>query len=48
MYGHHPWKSFGSHGNCDDILDELYEKINRANKADSREIHRELELENIT
>lgn len=34
VYGHHPWKSFGSHGNCDDILDDLYEKINRTNKVD--------------
>ena len=34
VFGHHPWKSFGSHGNCSDVLDELYEKINRTNKVD--------------
>jgi len=34
VFGHHPWKSFGAHGNCDEELDELYNKINNIGKVD--------------
>ena len=34
VYGHHPWKSTGSHGNCSDELNQFYEKITKTNKID--------------
>lgn len=34
IFGHHPWKSTGSHGNCSDELNEFYEKITKTNKID--------------
>ena len=34
IFGHHPWKSFGQHGDCDDELDLFYNKISQTNKVD--------------
>ena len=34
VFGHHPWKSSGSHGDCNDLLDEFYNKIADTNKVD--------------
>ena len=34
VYGHHPWKSCGVHGNCGDKLDEFYSNICKTNKVD--------------
>ena len=34
VYGHHPWKSTGSHGNCSPKLDKLYNKIAKTKKVD--------------
>lgn len=34
VFGHHPWKSSGAHGDCNDLLDEFYNKIADTNKVD--------------
>ena len=34
VFGHHPWKSFGAHGDCDEELDKLYNKISNIGKVD--------------
>jgi len=34
VFGHHPWKSTGSHGNCNTVLNELYKMISDTNKVD--------------
>ena len=34
VFGHHPWKSSGSHGNCCHELDKFYNKISDSGKVD--------------
>ena len=34
VFGHHPWKSSGSHGNCNEDLDEFYNKISNTGNVD--------------
>lgn len=34
VFGHHPWKSYGGHGNCDEELNKLYKKISNLKKVD--------------
>lgn len=34
VYGHHPWKSSGTHGDCNELLDKFYQKISDTHKVD--------------